>query len=464
MEKYFLPTFKPEVAKGFFHTHRDSLHIITHPKKPSWIVINDFGWKVIQLLNGNNSLLDVASKIKSQFDTDFETIKRDLYLFITAIEKSGILNNQFQAVDAPSPSVKSVFIHLTDKCNLHCKHCYAQNIASDCKELSDHELQAFLKKFYSEGGCAITMSGGEPLLRKNIREIFQLSSAAEIRLLTNGTLINEETASFIGKFNTFIQVSLDGSTEKIHDSIRGTGSFRAAIAGINNLKRVGLTNRINLCTTIMKQNMFDLPNILEFAQKEGIRYVRFLPLRRKGSAYDNWDEIHGGDYIQFYKFIYEKAIEQYPGIEISCGLSGYILDPKQLVGDKHWCPIGKNLIINTNGDVYPCVLFIDKQYKIGNIKENTIDKLRESPVLKALINARIERKEKIPKCSQCMWKHFCQGGCMGLSLECHGTIWDTDTFCEFRKNLYEKSVIKIAQAKGHHRHQDKKPDFNTECF
>jgi sulfatase maturation enzyme AslB (radical SAM superfamily) len=50
-----------------------------------------------------------------------------------------------------------------------------------------------------------------------------------------------------------------------------------------------------------------------------------------------------------------------------------------------------------------------------------------------------ERKTKIEKCSSCLWRNFCQAGCMGQVLDEKETIWDTDRFCEYRQKLYEKT-------------------------
>jgi radical SAM protein with 4Fe4S-binding SPASM domain len=170
------------------------------------------------------------------------------------------------------------------------------------------------------------------------------------------------------------------------------------------------------------------------------------------------------DYAQFYDYIYEQAVEQYPDIEISCGLSGYILDPKKLEGDQHWCPIGKNVVIDTRGDCYPCVLLMDSEYKLGNIREDTIDKIKENNIMHKLLHAKIKRKIKISKCASCMWKNFCQSGCMGLAYVQHGTIWDTDEYCEFRIKLYENNVIKLATAKSNNAHKKTNSNNNVECF
>ena len=155
---------------------------------------------------------------------------------------------------------------------------------------------------------------------------------------------------------------------------------------------------------------------------------------------------------------------KYPELNISCGLSGYVLDSKKIGADGSWCPVGKKIVIDTKGDVFPCVLLMDEKFKIGNIKTNSIEDLKSNLILKNLSCARVERKNKIKKCSTCMWKNFCQGSCMGEAYEKNKTIWDTDEFCEFRINLYEQSVIKLSKEITFKKHRELGEDINTECF
>jgi hypothetical protein len=63
-----------------------------------------------------------------------------------------------------------------------------------------------------------------------------------------------------------------------------------------------------------------------------------------------------------------------------------------------------------------------------------------------------------------MWKNFCQGGCMGESYGKNKTLWGTDEFCAFRKNLYEKSVIKLSKEITFKKRRELGEDINTECF
>ena len=468
MQQTITLAYIPQLPKGSFHKEINSFHILTHPTKPSWAVVNSFGWEILKLCNGINSISNIISTVQSQHDVSRDIAEKDITAFIASITKTGILSNETPQAMIQPAAIKSVFLHLTDACNLSCKHCYAKNMSEGKTELTDRELVLFLENFYAAGGKALVLSGGEPLLRKNFKNIFEVNPDAHFTLLTNATLIDDECASFLSRCNVSIQASIDGSTAEVHDSIRGAGAFYAALKGIEHLKHRGLLRKINLCTTVMKQNIDDLPNIFPLARKLGIPFVRFLPLRRKGNARYNWQDIQGGvtagDYERFYKYVFDSAMKQYPEIEIRCGLSGYILDSKKLSGDGHWCPIGKNIVVDTRGNVYPCSLLIEDKFNIGNVRQNSMDDIQSHPVLVELLEARITRKNRIDRCKHCMWKNFCQASCMGSVYEQQNTILNTDEFCDFRIQLFEQSVIKLARNKSSVTPQPPFGDTATECF
>ena len=147
--------------------------------------------------------------------------------------------------------------HITHACNKRCIHCYQEDYDSfmpldRCMEALD-QYCAMISRRHLEG--QINLTGGEPLLHP---DFFALAGAIRQRglrlgILTNGTLIDDETAARLAALHPiFVQVSLDG-TREIHDRIRGEGSFDEALAGIDALKRQGL--RVLVSFTAQKGNI-----------------------------------------------------------------------------------------------------------------------------------------------------------------------------------------------------------------
>lgn len=109
---------------------------------------------------------------------------------------------------------------------------------------------------------------------------------------TNTTLINKEVAKKLSKLNLDkICVSIDGSTDKIHDMSRGKkGAFNKCINGIKLLKEENIP--IDGVITLSKYNKFDIINILDLLKNLGINNVVIMLLARVGSAYRNVEDCY----------------------------------------------------------------------------------------------------------------------------------------------------------------------------
>lgn len=445
-------TYFPKMPDGFLWKRVQSSYLIVHPKQPLWTLVNEFGFESLQLFNGENSLARCSDIIASRFGADKPTVMQDLTQFVTSLKRAGFLDTEEKDMEEKKKiDFTSAFLHVTDVCNLHCRHCYATVYRRRQQNVSDRDFIRFLEMFYSEGGTRLVLSGGEPLMHSHIRDFIGLNPRAAIRILTNGILLDNDFASFIENKQVDIQVSLDGSSARVHDSIRGTGAFQAALKGIDVLKHHGLLDRTSISTTITETNLHDLPSLIQLTHSLGIKAIRFIPVRKRGDAARNWETLYENttseEYKRFYRYVFDEAQKSFPDMVISSGLSGLVLRSQDLAPGNRGCSIGTNLVVDVNGDIYPCVLLMDPQYRLGNIRTTSLEKLREHEMINELVNAIYVRREKIESCSRCLWKNFCGGACLGEVHERFGTIWRTDEYCDIRRELLEKAVIRLAEGK-----------------
>ena len=144
--------------------------------------------------------------------------------------------------------------HLTEKCNLKCKHCY-QNLDYIKKELNLKTKLKIIDDFVKfcrkiERKPRFSFTGGEPFLIK--KQLYTLLAyckknypTIESSILTNGTLITEKDISILKSSNiSYIQVSLDGAFEQTHDFIRGKGTFKKALKTLRLLKKNGIKTAV----------------------------------------------------------------------------------------------------------------------------------------------------------------------------------------------------------------------------
>jgi len=189
------------------------------------------------------------------------------------------LNNQVLAKRLPLLGS----IELTHRCNLRCAHCYCNLPASDEealeRELDTEEVLDILDQI-AEAGCLwFLITGGEPLLRKDWRDLFLHAKKKGFitTLFTNGTLITQEMAEFLADWRPHsIEITLYGATRATYERITGMpGSFERCLRGIDLLLEHGAP--VALKTMVMTLNHHEVFQIKSYAEKLGTKF-RFDPV------------------------------------------------------------------------------------------------------------------------------------------------------------------------------------------
>ncbi len=165
-----------------------------------------------------------------------------------------------------------IAFEVTRGCNLKCVHCRAS--AQDCLdplELTTQECKVFLGQVREVGSPIVILTGGEPLLRKDIFEIAEYGHGLGLKMVmaTNGTLLSPEIVSRLKAVGIKrVSVSIDGHDAKTHDGFRKVeGAFERAMDGIQCLREMGMEFQIN--TTITRENVDCLKEITDLALKMG---------------------------------------------------------------------------------------------------------------------------------------------------------------------------------------------------
>lgn len=183
---------------------------------------------------------------------------------------------------------------LTNKCNFNCRMC---NIGSNPRQ--DTLPLPVFKKIIDElalmGTVYVTLSGGEPLLIKDILEYVSCAKRkiCSVNLVTNGYLISEGLARAIEEIKLdSISVSLDGLGEN-NDLIRGVpGAFARTMEGIGLLKKYAPDVVITVNTVISRQNLDELKSLVDLTGQLGVMH-KFQPVYKHpdfgGAQKDNED-------------------------------------------------------------------------------------------------------------------------------------------------------------------------------
>lgn len=189
-----------------------------------------------------------------------------------------------------------VIWNLIRRCNLTCKHCYAQSADHDyAGELSTQEVFDVMDDLKAAGVPVLILSGGEPLLRPDIFEIARRSKDMGFytSLSSNGTLIDEPMADKVAALGfDYVGISLDG-LKATHDKFRRLdGAFDRSLAGVRLLHARGI--KVGLRYTMTALNAHDFPALIELMRTEGAQkfYFSHLNYAGRGNTHRGKDALH----------------------------------------------------------------------------------------------------------------------------------------------------------------------------
>lgn len=222
-----------------------------------------------------------------------------------------------------------VFIEPTSLCNLKCQMCDRWRWKVKDK-LTTQKLLRIFEELKGLGTKRIVLTGGEPLLRKDIKELVEGINKVGIKptLYTNGCLFNPEIAPCLLKNNADVSFSLDGFRASTHEKIRGvSGSFPPVIKGVKLLaqrrKSLGKdekTTRIVVNYTIQEENLDDLKLGVSAIDKLGADGIRFALVHSPGNFC-----LKKGSLRKVEEFV-EGLTEDRDRLKTSVSFSPFVLD------------------------------------------------------------------------------------------------------------------------------------------
>ncbi len=306
--------------------------------------------------------------------------------------------------------------HLTERCNLWCRHCYQGERGIDEMSLSEirkalHEaadlVDAWSETYDMAFTRSINVTGGEPFLRHDLFDILAeiKNTGFDVFLLTNGTLVDQVRARKLADLGVKgVQVSIEGP-EDVHDSIRGGGSFSAAAAGIERLVDAGLAVTLNI--TLSSLNADQAKKVVAFGSHAGVQRIGFSRLVPSGKGRTLMSCMLDREPL---RELYQSLLSlEIVNLDITTGDPVAAQMKIAANGDAgatavSGCAAGvSGLTIQPNGNVLPCRRL---PLSLGNVRR---DSLREvwaaSPVLEALR----DRKRYTGKCGSCSRWALCRG-------------------------------------------------------
>ncbi len=265
----------------------------------------------------------------------------------------------------------NVLIQVTNRCNMRCAFCtFWENGVRPERELTVDDYIRLERDLSRMGRFAISIEGGEPLVRPDLVDIVRVLSARHTTILyTNGWYMTEDKASALFAAGlTQVGVSVDFPDARRHDAKRGLdGAFERAWRAVRWLRDAADdgNRQVHVMTVYMEENRSDLEELLELSAAHGVGH--YLTLVATSGARrapgGSWPESPVSEYLL-------DLWDHYPHFR---GFREYLALMDTFLGREGMAPCRagvQSFNIDHLGNVAPCIEKIDKP--AGNIRDESL--------------------------------------------------------------------------------------------
>jgi len=340
--------------------------------------------------------------------------------------------------------VLTVWLHVTNDCNLGCPYCYVNKSPermSDDVAFASVDRVVRSARSHSFSGIKLKYAGGEAslnhglvvTLQQRARELTnQLGLSLEATILSNGVALSGAFIEFLKRENVKVMISLDGIGEA-HDVQRpfvdGRGSFARVDHTIRKLLDQGL--RPHLSVTISNRNCGGVADVVGYALKLGLTFS--LNLFRDNDCAAKFEDLQYEEGA-----IISSLTEAFAVIEENLppwSVLGAVLDRGQLIRPRERsCGVGQDyVVVDQRGGVAKCHMEIEKT--IGDVfTSDPVELVRDD---RTLLNLTASEKEG---CRSCTWKNWCSGGCSVATFRATGRFDVKSPNCQIYKVIYPMAL------------------------
>jgi len=348
-------------------------------------------------------------------------------------------------------------------CNSHCVYCFYRRTESLYPEPAEHRMRAetlepMVREFLElrQPETIFSWQGGEPTLAglDFFREAVRLERAygrpgqvVGNALQTNGLNLDREWADFLAEFQFLVGLSLDGP-EEIHNTYRtnaaGRGTFEMVMAAAELLRRAGVA--FNILAVVSTANVERPAEVYRFFRRSGFPYLQFVPCLERDPSGRGLAPfaISPEAYGRFLCELWDLWLgDGFPQVSIR-DFDSYL--HRRLQGKANLCTYqsacGQYLVVEHNGDVYPCDFFVRPEWRLGRLGERRLREFFRQPL--ALEFAR-KKTPPDPECGRCSWRGHCHAGCPKDRLDAQGSPAGRTRFCSAYQAFFAHAEKDLAR-------------------
>jgi len=277
---------------------------------------------------------------------------------------------------------RKALVQVTERCNLHCAHCFVSSTATGTDMSVDCFIDLVLPRLIEARVQRLTLTGGEPFVHPDILQLCAAVVGAGLPLgvCTNATQITDEQIDCLADLgDVHVNVSFDGFREASHGRFRGDrASFATTVSTTRRLAEAGLLQGL-LSTPNALTDPEEFADLCAFAVDIGAQYVLMNPLSAFGRGVQSQGRLAAPDQtMRAIRAVTRRFADRLDTVHIR-----FPNDDKPLGG----CDAGKIIYVFVNGTVGVCPYLVfaartpqsryaDTDFLIGNIlNENVADSL-----------------------------------------------------------------------------------------
>jgi uncharacterized protein len=352
-------------------------------------------------------------------------------------------------------------------CNIRCEYCFYLEKCGLYPETARHRMDdATLRKTIAgymatpQPVYSFGWQGGEPTLMgaQFFRTAFELQRSlappgaiVTNGLQTNGTLLSGEFARLLADNRVLVGISLDGPAE-LHNRYRRTAgggpTHHQVMQGIEHLQKAEV--EFNVLTLVSAANVDQPREVYRYLKSLGIKHHQYIPCVEPLNSGLTEFSITGEQWGRFLTGIFEEWHESdvrtvsirdfdsminflVTGRYTSCTMSG---------------TCRQYLVVEHNGDLYPCDFFVTPELRLGNIHTHSPEDAWRSPVMRRFGAGKARWAQK---CRECPYLALCSGDCQKLRL---GGA-DPSALCQGWLAFYDHALPRLKQisARAARRHR-----------
>ncbi len=322
----------------------------------------------------------ILSALRKSQDTSTEPMSR---LFLSRLPRAA--NKPYDGTSRIryNGSLKELWFHITNRCNLACSHCLFSSSPAETLELEGRKILTLAEEGYDAGCRLFALTGGEPLVHPHIDmlvpSLLKLPGS-HVAMLTNGL----EAVPFVQRHNPdphffHLQISVDGM-ETNHDAIRSKGSFKKLTRTLETLKKRSFPFTLSMCVT--RGNVHDMPAFVDYAATMGASNVHFMWyfIRGRGATANAPDLDTVFDHL-----VSSADIAKSLGVTIDNleALKTQVFAAPGTIHDGSSAGL-ESLAVGPCGNMYPSAALVGVKELAWPVRESLMASYRENPVFRSI--------------------------------------------------------------------------------